>query len=56
MVDNWYQGLQIFNTGLIVGVLMPMKAAYLGMPVIATFVFSVLIIIGLENYQRIQKR
>jgi glycine betaine/proline transport system permease protein len=38
MVDNWYQGLQIFNTGLIVGVLMPMKAAYLGMPVIATFV------------------
>ena len=38
MVDNWYQGVQIFNTGLIVGVLMPMKAAYLGMPVIATFV------------------
>ncbi|MAB64734.1 MAG: glycine/betaine ABC transporter, partial [Marinovum sp.] len=29
---------QGFNTALIKGVLMPMKAAYLGMPVIATFV------------------
>ena len=38
MVDNWYQGLQGFNTALIKGVLMPMKYAYLGMPVIATFV------------------
>ena len=38
MVENWYRGLQTFNTWLIVGVLMPMKAAYLGMPVIATFV------------------
>ena len=38
MVDNWYQGLQGFNTALIRDVLMPMKYAYLGMPVIATFV------------------
>ena len=38
MVEHWYQGLQGFNTALIKGVLMPMKAAYLGMPVIATFV------------------
>lgn len=38
MVDNWYSGLQVFNTGLIVNVLIPMKNAYLSMPVIATFV------------------
>tara|TARA_B110000046_G_scaffold104781_1_gene112142 strand:- start:521 stop:1846 length:1326 start_codon:yes stop_codon:yes gene_type:complete len=38
MVENWYRGLQIFNNWLIIDVLMPMKAAYLGMPVIATFV------------------
>jgi glycine betaine/proline transport system permease protein len=38
MVDNWYAGLQSFNTGLIVNVLIPMKNAYLGMPVSATFV------------------
>ncbi len=38
MVDNWYHGLQGFNTALIVKVLMPMKAAFLGMPVSATFV------------------
>jgi len=37
MVDNWYQGLQGFNRGLIVNILQPMKAAYLGMPVSATF-------------------
>lgn len=37
MVENWYQGLQGFNKGLIVNVLMPMKNAYLGMPVSATF-------------------
>ncbi len=37
MVDNWYQGLQGFNKGLIVNVLVPMKNAYLGMPVSATF-------------------
>ena len=38
MVDNWYTNLQAFNTGLIVNVLVPMKNAYLGMPVSATFV------------------
>jgi len=38
MVDNWYSSLQAFNTGLIVNVLVPMKNAYLGMPVSATFV------------------
>ena len=38
MVENWYRGLQIFNNWLIIDVLMPMKAAYLGMPVSATFV------------------
>ncbi|MEJ6715358.1 MAG: ABC transporter permease subunit [Rhodobacterales bacterium] len=37
MVDNWYAGLQSFNTGLIVNVLVPMKSAFLGMPVVATF-------------------
>jgi glycine betaine/proline transport system permease protein len=38
MVENWYSGLQNFNNWLIIDVLMPMKAAYLGMPVSATFV------------------
>ena len=38
MVENWYRGLQVFNNWLLIDVLMPMKAAYLGMPVIATFV------------------
>lgn len=38
MVDNWYQGLQGFNRALIVNVLVPMKNAYLSMPVSATFV------------------
>jgi len=37
MVDNWYQGLQGFNKALIVDVLIPMKNAYLSMPVSATF-------------------
>lgn len=37
MVENWYQGLRAFNEGLIGHVLAPMKAAYLGMPVAATF-------------------
>jgi len=37
MVDNWYAGLQSFNRGLITNVLQPMKHAYLGMPVSATF-------------------
>ena len=40
MVENWYQGLQVFNTALIVNVLVPMKNAYLGMPVSATFVLA----------------
>ena len=37
MVENWYQGLQGFNEGLIVNILLPMKNAYLSMPVSATF-------------------
>ncbi|MCP5037680.1 MAG: ABC transporter permease subunit [Rhodobacteraceae bacterium] len=37
MVENWYAGLQGFNRGLIINVLQPMKNAYLGMPVSATF-------------------
>ena len=40
MVENWYQGLQAFNKALIVNVLVPMKGAYLGMPVVATFVLA----------------
>jgi glycine betaine/proline transport system permease protein len=40
MVDNWYSGLQVFNTGLIVNVLIPMKNAYLSMPVAATFLLT----------------
>ena len=48
MVDNWYTSLQAFNTGLIVNVLIPMKNAYLGMPVAATFllVMGVAYIVG----------
>ncbi len=38
IVDNWYSNLQVFNVGLIVNVLIPMKNAYLSMPVAATFV------------------
>jgi glycine betaine/proline transport system permease protein len=38
ILDNFSQGLQGFNKTLIVDVLMPMKHAYLGMPVVATFV------------------
>ena len=38
IVDNWYSSLQVFNVGLIVNVLIPMKNAYLSMPVSATFV------------------
>jgi glycine betaine/proline transport system permease protein len=38
IVDNWYSSLQVFNVGLIVNVLIPMKNAYLSMPVAATFV------------------
>ena len=40
MVDNWYQGLQAFNVALIVNVLVPMKNAYLSMPVVGTFVLA----------------
>jgi glycine betaine/proline transport system permease protein len=40
MVDNWYQGLQGFNRWLITQVLVPMKTAFLGMPVAATFVLT----------------
>ena len=40
MVDNWYSGLQGFNRGLITMVLIPVKTAFLGMPVIATFVLT----------------
>lgn len=38
MVENWYQGLQVFNKALIINVLVPMKNAYLSMPVVGTFV------------------
>lgn len=37
MVNNWHQGLQAFNKGLIVYLLAPMKSLYLSMPVVATF-------------------
>ncbi len=40
MVDNWYAQLQGFNRGLIINVLVPMKNAYLGMPVAATFLLT----------------
>ncbi len=40
MVENWYQGLQVFNKALIINVLLPMKNAYLSMPVLATFVLT----------------
>ncbi len=40
MVESWYQGLQGFNRWLITQVLAPMKAAFLGMPVVATFVLT----------------
>ena len=40
MVENWYQGLQVFNKALIIFVLLPMKNAYLSMPVSATFVLT----------------
>jgi len=36
--DTFFQTLKIFNTWLIVDVLQPMRAAYLRMPVVATFV------------------
>ena len=40
MVENWYQGLQGFNRWLITQVLIPMKTAFLGMPVVSTFVLT----------------
>jgi glycine betaine/proline transport system permease protein len=40
MVENWYQGLQGFNRWLITQVLIPLKTAFLGMPVLATFVLT----------------
>jgi glycine betaine/proline transport system permease protein len=36
--DTFFQTLKIFNTWLIVDVLQPMRAAYLRMPIVATFV------------------
>ena len=48
MVEHWYTGLQVFNVFVIQQVLLPMKAAYLGIPVIAffTLVMGVGYIIG----------
>lgn len=40
MVENWYQALNAFNVWLITKVLVPMKNAYLGMPVSATFLLA----------------
>ena len=40
MVENWYQSLNAFNVWLITKVLVPMKNAYLGMPVSATFLLT----------------
>ncbi len=40
MVDNWYKGLQRLNRWLITQVLVPMKTAFLGMPVAANFMLT----------------
>ena len=40
MVENWYQSLNAFNVWLITKILVPMKNAYLGMPVSATFLLT----------------
>ena len=40
--DTFFYTLKIFNTWLIVDVLQPMRAAYLRMPIVATFVLEVL--------------
>ena len=37
ILDNWFFTLKTFNVFLIQQILMPMKAAYLSMPVVATF-------------------
>jgi glycine betaine/proline transport system permease protein len=41
VVDNWYTSLNTFNVALIVNVLVPMKNAYLSMPLSATFVLVI---------------
>ncbi len=38
ILDNFFESLNIFNVFLITKILMPMKAAFLHMPIIATFV------------------
>ena len=38
--DTYFFALKVFNEWLILSVLLPVKAAYLGMPVIATFTLS----------------
>jgi glycine betaine/proline transport system permease protein len=40
MVLNWTTDIKIFNKWLLVEILMPMKASFLAMPVIATFVLT----------------
>ena len=40
MVEHWYSSLQAFNKSLILNVLVPMKEAYLSMPVAATFTLA----------------
>ena len=38
ILDNFFDPLKVFNTWLIVDVLIPMKNAFLRMPVVATFI------------------
>jgi len=38
MIVNWATDIKVFNSWLLIEVLMPMKGAFLAMPVIATFV------------------
>ena len=40
IVTHWYQSLQAFNKGMIVNVLVPLKTAFLSMPVAATFLLA----------------
>ena len=40
MIDNWQPSIKIFNDALIINVLIPMKNAYLAMPVAATFLLT----------------
>lgn len=37
IIDSWFYSLKSFNEVLIINILIPMKTAYLSMPVIATF-------------------